>query len=132
VSELAASAPALTQKGANLVVVSFGSLVGGRRWRNEAGCGLPVYVDTDRVLYRAFGLHRSIHKVWQVSIIHYYAGQKASGRKLPGAVSGEEADPLQMGGDFTIRVSDGAVVMAHPSKTPNDRPSVQKVLDALV
>ena len=42
-----------------------------------------------------------------MTTIHYYGSVKAQGRQLPAAVEGVEDDPLQMGGDFTVRCSEG-------------------------
>ena len=38
-----------------------------------------------------------------MTTIHYYASMKAQARQLPSALEGVEDDPLQMGGDFTVR-----------------------------
>ena len=38
-----------------------------------------------------------------MTTIHYYGSIKAQARQLPAALEGVEDDPLQMGGDFTVR-----------------------------
>jgi len=88
-----------------------------------------MFLDEKRTLYNIVGLSRSVYKVWQMTTIKYYAGQKAQGRKLPVSIEGEEDDPLQMGGDFTFRCSDRTLLMSHPSKTPKDRPKVLEILN---
>ncbi len=46
-----------------VVVVSFGSKEAGRRWMSEVNCdAFPLFVDPERRLYRACGLHRSLSK----------------------------------------------------------------------
>jgi len=118
----------VTQAGIRVVVVSFGNMQGARDWLATTGCSLSMYLDTDRKLYRDLGLHRSIAKVWNMSTVHYYASELSSGRKLPQVVGGEEDDPLQMGGDFTVLCRDGSLVMCHPSSHPMDRPDLTHIL----
>ena len=95
----------------------------------ETGCSFEFYLDPRRLIYSLFGLERSVAKVWSMSTIQYYAQQKAGGRALPVALADVEDDPLQMGGDFTID-RNLRVVMAYPSKTPKDRPTIQHIAAA--
>ena len=99
---------------------------GAEKWLEETGCSFEFYLDPRRLIYSLFGLERSVAKVWSMSTIQYYAQQKAGGRALPVALADVEDDPLQMGGDFTID-KDLRVVMAYPSKTPKDRPTIQHI-----
>ena len=46
-----------------VVVVSFGVEAGAVNWLKQTGCKLDLYLDPDRKLYRALGLHRSLKKV---------------------------------------------------------------------
>lgn len=114
-----------------IVVVSFGDLPGSRRWLAETGCTLPFFLDTERRLYRHFGLHRSLAKVFNRKTLIYYAEQVASGRELPKVFDGIGADPLQMGGDFTFNLQTGLVSMKYPSQTADDRPSLNYILQHL-
>lgn len=109
-------------------MLAFGSLQGAEAWLEDTGCGLEMFLDPDRRLYRTLGLHRSLAKVWSSPTIHYYAGQAAAGRQLPAAVAGGEDDPLQMGGDFTLVARSGRLVLCHPSSHPRDRPSLASLL----
>jgi len=117
--------------GCRVVVVSFGTAKGGEGWLNATGCQLDMFLDSERNLYQAVGLHRSVVKVWNISVINYYAQQIASGRELPSAVQGVEDDPLQMGGDFTINCSSNILVMSYPSSKSTDRPSIEYILDKI-
>ncbi|XP_037078587.1 uncharacterized protein LOC119099623 [Pollicipes pollicipes] len=114
----------------SVLVVSFGSVEGARRWLADTGCQFPLLVDPQRKLYHALGLARSIAKVWQHSTLQYYGGQKAAGRPLPAAYRGVEDDPHQMGGDFILDGA-GRLALVHCSTSPPDRPSVQHLLETL-
>ena len=76
---------------------------GGVSWLADTGCQLELYLDPERRLYSRLGLARSVWRVWQMATIQYYGSVKAQGRQLPAALEGVEDDPLQMGGDFTVR-----------------------------
>lgn len=87
-----------------------------------------MLLDTDRSLYRALGLKRSVAKVWTVSSLVYYAEQKLAGRTLLAML--EEDDPHQLGGDFIVDPN-GKLVLVYQSKTSTDRPSTDYLLDFL-
>lgn len=111
-----------------VVVVSFGLQTGAENWLQETGCQLPMFLDPDRKLYRAFGLHRSLAKVFNHKSLFYYGEQVASGRDLPKAMSGIEDDPLQMGGNFTVSIPSTKMTLVYRSKNPSDRPSLEQIL----
>lgn len=112
-------------------MVSFGSRQGAEGWLNSTGCKLDIFLDEERVLYNCLGLQRSVEKVWNMTTINYYSGQVTQGRQLPKALDGVEDDPLQMGGDFSLRCEDGVLVMSHCSTTPKDRPTIEKIMEKL-
>ena len=87
-----------------------------------------MYVDPTRQLYSAFGLNRSVAKVWSIPALTFYAEQKRAARKLVALF--EEDDPTQMGGDFVLDAG-GKVVLIHRSKVSTDRPSVEDLLKCL-
>ena len=61
----------------------------------------------------------------------YYAEQVLQ-HPVPKSQEGIEDDVLQMGGDFTIRTKDienPILSYSYPSKTPNDRPSMESILE---
>jgi len=118
----------VTKAGARVVVVSFGSPQGAACWLNETGCKLEMFLDQERSLYRAFGLARSLSKVWSMPMIHVYAEKIVGGEIFPESKE-ENDDPLQMGGDFTLSRS-GQILLSHKSSNPYDRPSLHQILDA--
>ena len=111
-----------------VAVVSFGSKEKASSWKNDTKCEFPMLVDTDRHLYVALGLKRSVSKVWTISSLVYYAEQKLAGRKLLAML--DEDDPHQLGGDFIID-STGKLVFVYQSKTSTDRPPVDCLLNFL-
>lgn len=111
---------------ADIVIVSFGPILGARRWLEETSCPFQMLLDKDRVLYKYVGLLPSLLKTWSVAGITYYAEQIAQGRPLPKPNAEIKDDPQQMGGDFVIG-ENGHFLLVHCSKTPMDRPSIDKL-----
>jgi len=132
VAALQSQMPRLTAAGIKVVVISFGARQGALAWLQDTACNLDLFLDQERRLYRALGLHRSLAKVWNMATVHYYAGQKAKGNPLPQPVADVEDDPLQMGGDFTVRCRDGVLLLCHPSSHPRDRPTLATILANVV
>lgn len=118
----------LEEAGATVVVVSFGSQEKAVSWLSATNCHFQMLLDTDRRLYRALGLKRSVSKVWIVSSLVYYAEQKLAGRTLVSML--EEDDLHQLGGDFIIDPM-GRLALVYQSKTLTDRPSVDYLLNLL-
>lgn len=87
-----------------------------------------MFIDHERKLYQALGLHRSVSKSWCTTALIYYAEQKRKGRKLFGVF--EEDDPSQMGGDFIIDYH-GNMKLVYRSKVSTDRPTVEDLVKAL-
>ncbi|XP_035692664.1 uncharacterized protein LOC118427115 isoform X2 [Branchiostoma floridae] len=112
------------------MVVSFGSQAGAQRWLQDTSCPYDMLLDQDRKLYGAFGLGRSVSKVWSVAALTYYAEQKAARRTLPKKYENVEDDPHQMGGDF-IFDPQGKALLVHCSKVSTDRPEVSTIISVL-
>ena len=87
-----------------------------------------MYRDPERKLYDMFGLERSIEGVWNLENIWWVASVKAAGR-LPNLSS--EDDPHQKGGDVVLD-ENGSVLLHYATKEPNDRPSIDKLLEYCV
>lgn len=49
--------------GCKVIIVSFGEREGALRWKNDTNCPFNIYLDQDRKLYFALGMHRSLAKV---------------------------------------------------------------------
>ncbi|CAH1261701.1 Hypp2436 [Branchiostoma lanceolatum] len=116
--------------GGRVMVVSFGTQTGAQRWLQDTSCPYDMLLDQDRKLYGAFGLGRSVFKVWSVAALTYYAEQKAAGRTLPKKYENVEDDPHQMGGDFILDPQ-GRALLVHCSKVSTDRPEVSTIISVL-
>ena len=46
---------------------------GAEAWMEATSCELEVYLDPERRVYSLLGLQRSIHKVWNMDTVHFYA-----------------------------------------------------------
>jgi hypothetical protein len=87
----------------------------------------PLLSDPERILYRRFNLTRgSVREVWNLSTLGLYVKLLAQGRRL----RRPRHDTQQLGGDFVIG-SDGRLVAAFWPRSPDDRPSVDALFDAL-
>jgi len=112
------------------VVVSFAhDISAARQWLAETGCQWRFVQDAGRRLYSSLGLGREVCAVWSLSSVRYYAQMLRAGRQLPTSLMKDD-DPYQMGGDFLV-ASDGQLLLAYSSKTPQDRPSVEVIFAAL-
>ncbi len=91
--------------------------------------GFPVLVDPDRAGYRAFGLGRGpVSRVWGWKAARrYYELYRSDG--LTGLRRPTE-DTLQLGGDFVIG-PDGTLVYGFWGEGPDDRPSVDELIEAV-
>jgi hypothetical protein len=113
--------------GAEVVVVTFTrprNLAGYRRRFAEP---LRVVADPDRVLYRALGLGRGgWWQIWGPATMWRYATLVARGRRPEPS----REDTRQLGGDAVID-AEGRVQWRYQGSGPDDRPSVDELLDAL-
>lgn len=117
----------------SVVLVTFGSAEGAAAWLQETGSELRLVRDPDRALYTQLGLPRSVSRAWSTATLHWCASQQAAGREAgPATPPGwQDGDHLQMGGNFSLQCPSGRLVLARPSSTAVDRPSVQSVLQQL-
>lgn len=89
-----------------------------------------MLLDTERRIYLAFGLPRSVAKVWGVGSMVYYAEKITQGIPLPKPYENIHDDAIQMGGDFVIN-KNGDVTFMYCSQTSSDRPLISAVLEAI-
>ena len=89
----------------------------------------PVLVDSDRSAYRSYGLGRgTIRRVWGLKAARRYL-QIFRTDGLSGLARPTE-DTLQLGGDFVI-APDGTLAYGFWGDGPDDRPSVDQLIDAV-
>jgi peroxiredoxin len=113
--------------GAAVVLITFTRPRNLRGFRRRLALAYPVLADETRAFYRAYGLHRgSRRRVWGLSSVRAYGRLLRQGRRLERPTG----DTLQLGGDFVID-RDGRLAYVYRSRGPDDRPSVDDLLDAV-
>ncbi|WP_420628247.1 AhpC/TSA family protein [Candidatus Leptofilum sp.] len=106
-----------------IATVSFGTGYWSNVWLQETQSPFPFLVDQELKAYRAFGLESSALRAWSPRNLLYYARAKLQGRKT----LGNRGDTHQLGGDFMVN-GNGRLLLAHPSRDPVDRPSIDQLL----
>lgn len=98
-------------------------------YRGEHDLPFPILLDPDRSTYHAYGLGRaSTARVWSIGTLRRYAQiLRRDGRS---ALRRPSEDTRQLGGDFVIG-PDGRLAWGFWSEGPDDRPSVDQLLDAV-
>lgn len=120
----------LTQAGLKILIVSFGEERGAENWLKETQCPFDMVLDSERNIYKAFGLERSVSRVWSIACMVYYTEQLLLGRDLPKPMENVHDDPQQMGGDFILD-KQGVLKMVYRSKYSSDRPTVDHLLKTI-
>jgi alkyl hydroperoxide reductase subunit AhpC len=126
VAQLAPRYAEIQALNAEAVTVSFGTEYWARVWLQETVSPFPFLLDPERRAYHAYGLQSSVFRSWMPRNLWYYVKAVAQGRET----FGRRGDPHQLGGDFIVD-SRGIVRLAHPSREPTDRPSVEQLLQVL-
>lgn len=120
----------LINAGVKILIVSFGEQAGAIKWLEQTQCPFDMVLDGERKIYQAFGLSKSVYKVWCIESLVYYAEQLVAGRELPKPFENVHDDPHQMGGDFLLD-SQGVIKMSYCGKSSTDRPSIDQILLAM-
>ena len=108
------------------LVVTFEGPEEAREYLDETGLIWPLLVDTDRRLYRAYGMRKArLRHLWGFATMRAYGGEALRGRipRIP------RADTVQQGGNVLIDPA-GVVRFHHVGSGPADRPTVATVLAA--
>lgn len=93
----------------------------------QTGCTLPMLLDAQRTIYRAFGLGFSYAKVLKFEFLMQWAQYKTAGRDFPDFPQLLLGNIYQMGGDFVLN-QEGKVLFSHHSQHPLDRPTLAGLL----
>ena len=113
--------------GAAVVLITFTRPRNLSGFRRRLALAYPVLADETRAVYHAYGLRRgSWWHVWGLKSVRAYGRLLRHGRRLERPSS----DTLQLGGDFVVDL-DGRLAYAYRSRGPDDRPSVDELLDAV-
>ncbi len=112
---------------AGVVLITFTGPRNLRGFRHRLGLAYPVLADETRGVYRAYGLGRGAWwQIWSLRTLRTYGRLMRAGARL----SRPTGDIHQLGGDFVVD-SDGVLVYTYRSKRPDDRPSVEELVDAV-
>jgi peroxiredoxin len=113
--------------GAAVVLITFTRPRNLRGYRRRLALAYPVLADETRAVYHTYGLQRgSWRRVWGLKSVRAYGRLLRQGRRL----ERPSGDTLQLGGDFIVD-RDGRLAYAYRSRGPDDRPSVDELLDAV-
>jgi peroxiredoxin Q/BCP len=116
----------LNELNTQVLLISFGTLPAAQAWLEETCAPFRLLLDPERVVYRAYGLERSLLRSWNLRTIWRYVQLLTSGRQWRGI----QGDSAQLGGDFIVD-AEGAVRLAYRSHDPTDRPPVAELLNLL-
>lgn len=117
----------LEQRSVDVKIVTFDDDFMGKAYVTQTRLSWPLLVDTDRSLYRAYGMgNASLWKLVRPSAIFRYLGNIFRGN-LPGK---KGSDIHQLGGDVLINPQN-QVCLHHISQHPHDRPSVSVIMDII-
>lgn len=121
----------LAELGADtdVVLITFTSPELAVRYSERLELPFPVLIDEDRTVYRSYGLGRgSFARVWGWRTIKRYfeifRKEGLNGLRMP------TEDTLQLGGDFVI-APDGTLAYQFQGEGPDDRPSVDELVQAM-
>lgn len=113
--------------GAAVVLITFTRPRNLPGYRRRLALAYPVLADETRAVYHTYGLQRgSWRRVWGLKSVRAYGRLLRQGRRL----ERPSGDTLQLGGDFIVD-RDGRLAYAYRSRGPDDRPSVDELLDAV-
>lgn len=111
-----------------MIVVALSHVESAVTWAEMCGFNFPLIVDTDKTVFRYFGLRRSVLAVWNIPSLIKYAEQLTAGTELLRPLAGD--DIHQLGGDFMVDTR-GQLLYIYRGKTSYDRPSVSQLLAKL-
>ncbi len=113
-------------RDARIAVVGNGSVEQASAFRAAESLRCDVYVDPERIAYRAAGLRRGVRTTANLTTA------AASARALRGGFrqTSIAGDPWQQGGAFVIDRG-GAIRFAYVSRTAGDHPEPADLLEAL-
>jgi hypothetical protein len=112
---------------AAVAVVAFADQSDLARHRAHLGLPFPILADTDRSMYRRFGMERgSLRDVYSLGTLHLYWRLLRAGRRLRRPID----DTRQLGGDFVLD-RDGTLAAGFWPTSPDDRPDVDQLIEAV-
>jgi peroxiredoxin len=113
--------------GAEVAVISFAQRRATEHYARDLRIPFQLLSDPERAAYIAYGLRKGgLWSIFGPKTVWEYVKLIARGRLFRGI----QADPFQLGGDFVID-GRGIVRFAHRSEDPADRPTMDRLLQAI-
>ncbi len=113
--------------GAEVAAVSFAQSKALLPYARDLRIPFPLLSDPGRGAYKAYGLQKgSFWTIFGPKTVWEYVKLTSRGRLFRGI----QADPFQLGGDFVID-GRGILRFAYHSNDPTDRPSAERLLQAV-
>ena len=113
--------------GARVVIVGHSSVRYAKAFVEETGVDLPVYVDKDRVVYKALEFKRPLLGILNPKVMV----RAAAGRKQGFSQPGVHGDAFQLGG-VVLRMPDGSMPYRYTSLFAGDHPPVDELKAAVL
>ena len=114
-------------EGTRVVLITFTDRVHLERYHRRVHLPFPVLMDPERDSYRAYSLGRATRRrVWSPAVIRRYLQLLRQGQR---DLQRPTEDVLQLGGDFVVD-PDGRLAYVFRSEGPDDRPSVETLIEA--
>ncbi len=115
--------------GTDVVLITFTTTDLAQRYEQRVGLPFPILLDDDRGTYTAYGLGRgTVRRVWGWRAARRY--WDILRRDGLSELRKPSEDTLQLGGDFVI-APDGTLAYGFWGEGPDDRPSVDTLIDAV-
>ena len=109
------------------VVVVKGDREGAEKWLESYNISLPVYLDSNSVLYKCLGLSRTV-LILNLKTAYSFATKIVQNAFIPAYYPGD--DLLQLAGDF-IATNSCELVYSYAGKNQSDRPSMSELQQTL-
>ena len=117
---------AFEQLGARTVVVGHSSLRYAKAFVEETGIELPVYVDKERVIYKALEFKRPLLSFLNPKMFKRAAEARKEGFTQPGV----HGDAFQLGGVILL-MPDGSIPYKYASQFAGDHPGLDDLKAAV-
>ena len=104
-----------------------GDKEGAEKWLESYNISLPVYLDSNSVLYKSLGLSRTA-LILDIKTAYAFATKIVRNEFIPAYYPGD--DLLQLAGDF-IATNSCKLVYSYAGKDASDRPSLSALQQTL-
>ena len=112
--------------GVQIAVVGHSSLRYAQAFVDETGIELPVYVDVQRVIYKALSFKRPMLSFLNPKMFMRAAEARKNGFTQPGV----HGDAFQLGGAILL-MPDGSLPYRYTSHYPGDHPKHEDLKEAI-